>query len=229
MATTVGEADAGHAPDGFQEAWIDPAVAPSVRDAMVRLLQVSREPARAAFLARALNALARVAPRLTELQLGDAAGASSDVAVLVKALRAPEALSGLEEEDPLAGARLRGAQARQELLRAEGGTLGVGEVADILGLTRQAVDKRRRARTLLAVGVGKRGFRYPAWQFSDGDVVRGIPETLRVFDIQPWTQVSWFLTGDSRLGGARPLDALRRGEIERVVRAASAYGQQGAA
>ena len=48
-------------------------------------------------------------------------------------------------------------------------------------------------------------------------------------DATPWTQASWFLTGDSRLGDVRPIDVLRRGEAERVERAAAAYGDQGAA
>ena len=44
-----------------------------------------------------------------------------------------------------------------------------------------------------------------------------------------WTQASWFLTGDSRLGDMRPLDVLRRDQTESLVRAAGAYGDQGAA
>ncbi|CAA9279104.1 MAG: hypothetical protein AVDCRST_MAG77-3650 [uncultured Chloroflexi bacterium] len=206
-------------------------IAPSVFEAFGRVLSVGKEPGQAAFIARSLNAVARVASRLSEAQLGDAAGAPSDVAVLVKALRAPEAIADLEE-DPLAGARLRGAQVRLELLTAEGGTLGVEQVAELLGLSRQAVDKRRRAGTLLAVEVGKRGYRYPAWQFSGGEALPGLPGVLRALDVSPWTQLSWFLSADLRLGGERPLDLLRRRDpeqVKRVVRAAAAYGHQGAA
>jgi hypothetical protein len=205
------------------------SVAPSLYEAFGRLLPLGREPVQAAFLARALNALAHLAPRLNSRELGDAAGAPSDVAVLVKALRAPEALADVEAEDPLVSARLRGVEVREQLLRAEGGTLGVAEVADLLGITRQAVDKRRLAGTLLAVTVGKRGYRYPAWQFSGKDVLRGLPQVLTALHVQPWTQLSWLLSGDPQLEGKRPFDLLRQGEVERVVRAASTYGVQGAA
>ena len=49
--------------------------------------------------------------------LTDAAAAETDYAVLVSALERPEALGELEREDPLAQARLRGLEARQQLHR----------------------------------------------------------------------------------------------------------------
>ena len=42
-------------------------------------------------------------------------------------------------------------------------------------------------------------------------------------------RAAFFLSGDPRLNGATPLEELRRGNIEAVRRAASAYGEHGAA
>lgn len=107
--------------------------------------------------------------------------------------------------------------------------MAVEEAADALGLTRQGVDRRRRAGRLLALSMGKRGYLYPVWQFTQGGTLRGLEETLDAFqDIGPWAQLAWFISPNTRLGGEPPLDMLRAGEIGRVVEAASVYGEQGA-
>jgi hypothetical protein len=130
--------------------------------------------------------------------------------------------------DPFAAARQRAVELKRQLLEAEGGALTVAEVAKRLGISRQAVDKRRRARKLLALETS-RGFLYPAWQFGDEGVLHGLDRVLAALEAAPWTQASWFPSGDSRLGDARPLEALRRGQLQQVLRAAAAYGEQGAA
>lgn len=101
----------------------------------------------------------------------------------------------------------------------------------MLGVTQQAVDKRRRAGKLLAVPVG-RGYRYPAWQFDErgrGGVLPGLEEVLESFGVEePWMRASFFLRRNGRLDDRRPLDVLREGEMEAVKRAARAYGEHGA-
>lgn len=136
----------------------------------------------------------------------------------------------LPTSDPLAMARFRGVIAMRELLHAEGGALSVVDVADLLGITRQAVDKRRHAVQLLAVQVPKRGFLYPAWQFTDaGTVLAGLVEVLKALrEHDPWAQARFFLAGNHRLKSKRPLDLLRSGDLEPVLVAASAFGEQGA-
>jgi hypothetical protein len=195
-----------------------------------RVVQAGDGPARAAFLARALNALARLAPQLSAQSLGHAAGASTDLAVLVRALREPEALAALQADDPLAEARLRGLEARTFLVSAEGGTITAGQVAARLGLSRQAVDKRRRVGRLIALHLGRRGYAYPAWQFDSRGVLPGLEAVLAELRVRdPWMQAAFFLSGDPRLDGAAPLDQLRRGNVEAVRRAASGYGEHSAA
>lgn len=211
-------------------------------EATARILQTGAEPARAVFLSRALNALADVAPALGQRSLAAVADAPSDYEALLQALQALSAVGGSEaieawrRQDPLAGAKLRGLQAQGRLLAAEGGALTGAQVAEALGISRQAVDKRRRAGSLLAVQTGRRGYAYPAWQLDPrgpGGVLSGFNLVLRELGRDgvhsPWTCLSWFLAGDARLRGARPLDALRKGRVAAVRAAAAAFGEQGAA
>jgi len=60
----------------------------------------------------------------------------------------------------------RGAAIKQELLASGGGGLTSSQVSSVLGITRQAVDKRRIRHALLAVPNGSGEYVYPACQFS---------------------------------------------------------------
>jgi hypothetical protein len=209
---------------------IGPVDISSLDSAIGRVLQAGSEPLRAAFLARALNALVDVALGTDADVMGDAAGASSGYAVLTRALAAPGALAALLPNDPLAAARLRGLAMRQEILQRDGGVFSAEQVASVLGLTRQAVDKRRRAGKLIGLNTGRRGYAYPTWQFDQGGVLRGLEEVVASLNVHdPWMQAAFFLSGDPRLEGARPLDELRKGNVAAVMRAASGYGEHGAA
>ncbi|HEX2987500.1 MAG TPA: hypothetical protein VHS06_04945 [Chloroflexota bacterium] len=198
----------------------------SLGEAVARLLVVTDEPIQAAFVSRASNAIARMVSVLSPSTLGEAVGESSDYEVLLDALEAQEVVTALQADDPLAAARLRGIQARNELLTAEGGVLGVGEVAELLGITRQAVDKRRRNGTLLGLAKGQSKYAYPAWQFAGHRVLPGFEEVLACFKVEdPWTRAGFFLSGNALLNGQRPLDVLRQGHIDQVCRAAGAFGE----
>jgi hypothetical protein len=131
---------------------------------------------------------------------------------------------------PLAKARLRGAVAMRALLGGDGGAWTVGEVTKRLGISRQAVDKRRKAGRLLGVELPKRGVLYPAWQFSETGMLAGIVEVLSALrDHDAWAQARFFTTENDRLAGKRPLDLLKQGKVERVVEAANVFGEHGAA
>ncbi len=138
---------------------------------------------------------------------------------------APESLAEAEP-DPLAAARLRGMQLKHELLYAEGKPLRSEEVAQLLGISRQAVDKRRKKSQLLAVSLGKRGYFYPLWQFKDSGVIDGLDRVLKALgEFDPWTQLMFMQTGDIRLTNRTPLECLVTGEIDMVISAAACYGK----
>ena len=97
-------------------------------------------------------------------------------------------------------------------------------------MTRQAVDKRRNHNKLLGLSLGKRGYRYPAWQFDNEDVLPGWESVLAALtEISSWGKLQFMLSGDIRLENKTPLECLQAGEIAKVVTAAKAYGQQIAA
>jgi biotin operon repressor len=182
------------------------------------------------FITRALNAVAHLTEHSGEAFLQAVAAAPSDFSVLLRALEQSETTEQLRKEDPLLTARLRGIEAKQQLLKAEGGILSVEEVAKLLSISRQAVDKRRRSGQLIAVSPGRRGYAYPAWQFTENGTLPGLQTILQALrHHDEWMQIAFMLNANTRLKGRRPLDELRQGQVDAVVEAAKAYGAQGAA
>jgi hypothetical protein len=189
------------------------------------LAQHATSKVREIFLTRGLKALGAL-NLLDESTLVEATKASSDYSVLVSALTTEEALVPIRSLDPLAGARLRGFEAKRRLLEEEGGCVSSSEAADILHVTRQAVDKRRSEGKLLALELGKKGYHYPAWQFD----VRGVQHVLAALPgLDPWQKLSFFLNPNDLLEDKSPIEALREEtmSLEAVERAAQAYGEHG--
>jgi hypothetical protein len=202
--------------------------ASSFDEATARVRGLAREPVRRIFLTRMLNATAWLVRELDAPALSEAAAQRTDYSVLLRALEAPEIVESLASDDPLAEARLSGLRSKAFLAQAEGGTLSAEETANVLGLTRQGVDRRRRAGRLLALTLGRRGYRYPIWQFADQGMLPGMEETLAALDsFGEWSQVSWFINPNMDLDGRSPLSLLREGRVEPVVRAAHRYGEMG--
>ena len=202
----------------------------SLAEAITQALSVRGDGLREALLARWVAAATEALQRVPTPRLGEAAAASTNVQAVLRVLEAPEMVDRTDPEQILAGARARGLEARQQLLDAEGGAWTVDQVASHLGLSRQAVDKRRKAGKLLALTVGRRGYLYPLWQFARRGVLPGWEIILRELAAHdPWAQVIFMLSPSDRLGDQRPLDALRDGRIDEVKAAASAFGEHGAA
>ncbi len=183
-------------------------------------------PVRRIFLQRSLRAIEQL-QGLEESKLAEAVQAPTDYSVLISALKSEEALASLRAADPLAGARVRGLEAKRRLLEAEGGAVSSAEAARLLGITRQAVDKRRKEGKLLGVELGRKGFRYPAWQFGLSHF-EPVLAALRGRD--SWEQITFFLNPSPLLEDRTPLEALQQGkcEIGDLLRAASVFGEQGA-
>jgi hypothetical protein len=133
-------------------------------------------------------------------------------------------------DDPLRAARERGRAVRQELLQREGGTWTAEQVASYVGVTLDVIEGSRRAGSLIGLRTDRPGHVYPVWQFDRHRVLAGLEETLAALTVHdPWMQAAYFLSSDPRLNGARPLDELRQGHLDAVRRAASGYGEHGAA
>ena len=154
---------------------------------------------------RVASVLARIAHIVSRERLEEIITSSSDAEVMLRLIEegGPDVMALLSEADPLAGARVRGARMKRDLLACGSGTLGVGRVAEMLGVSRQAVDKRRQSRALLAVRAGER-YVYPVWQFEGGQALSGLKQVLRAFTIDdPWMRLGFFLSEDARLDGRR--------------------------
>ncbi|MGL4884338.1 MAG: hypothetical protein ACRC8K_25280 [Waterburya sp.] len=147
---------------------------------------------------------------------------------LIDNLLSSEFLAQLEKDDPLLEAKLKGVQHKLELLNHQGKkALTSSEVAAVLGISRQAVDNRRKNNSLLGLSLGSRGYRYPAWQFTNGSVLRGWSEVLSNMEhLDDWSKLIFMLTGDIRLGNKTPLECLKNSQTKEVISAARAYGLQ---
>ena len=125
----------------------------------------------------------------------------------------------------LAEAFTRGSAMKRGMLVMEGGVLSRDEFAGRIGLTPEELE----AQPLLWLDVdGERA--YPAFQITGTGLLPGMSAVVEAFTIEePWMRVNFMLTDDARLGGQRPIDALRERRIVDVVKAARAHGEHGAA
>jgi hypothetical protein len=185
---------------------------------------VHQEGNTAVFLARAIRALMALAPQANLLE---AISAPSDYELLLNALQQTSVSQRLAAVDPLAQAKIRGISAKRQLLEAEGGCFSSNEAAKALGISREAVNKRRQQGKLIGLPEG-RSFRYPIWQFQAGQTLPGLETVLKHLKVQdPWMQIAWMLNDNLRLGRS-PLAQLQSGSIQSVAEAACLYGEQGA-
>ncbi|MFO1155718.1 MAG: hypothetical protein U1E43_02585 [Rhodospirillales bacterium] len=125
--------------------------------------------------------------------------------------------------EPLAAARLRGLHAKAKLIEDAGGLLDAGEVAQLLGIGRDAVGKRRQADRLLAVPRGDRAFGYPRCQFGEHGLLPGFEQLLAASrGVPPWTRLALLTSAQDELGGRTPIEALRAGDRSDAAAAAGA-------
>jgi hypothetical protein len=190
----------------------------------------ARQALAQAFLKRSVKMLERVSSSASSEALKSALSSPTDVGGVASLLSdlAPLGVD-LSAVDPFIQAMAWGAAIKRELLTSGGGSLTSSQVSSILGITRQAVDKRRNRRALLAVPNGSAEYVYPACQFTPDGVIPGLEEVLRAFQIRsPWTQLSALLAPAPALGGKTILEALKSGAIERAIAIAASFGEQAA-
>lgn len=120
--------------------------------------------------------------------------------------------------DPLRGAIGRSLDHRREFADLVGEMLCNMQVSAQLGITREAIDKRRKTGELLAVRVGS-DWLYPAFQFEQGEVLPSLSSVLQAYaGLDPWVVIDAILAPDDALGGRCLLDAIRAGDEAAVSR-----------
>src|SRR6266567_2087799 len=189
--------------------------------------ETAREALAQAFLKRSVKMLERVSSSASSEALKSALSSPTDVGGVATLLSDLAPLDvDLSSVDPFVEAMALGAAIKQELLTSGGGGLTSSQVASALGITRQAVDKRRTRHTLLAVPSGSGDYVYPACQFTADGVIPGFEDVLRAFRIRsPWTQLSVLLAPAPALGGKTIVEALKSGAIERAIAIAASFGE----
>jgi hypothetical protein len=113
----------------------------------------------------------------------------------------------------------RGLAAKEALRERAGGFVPTAWVSEHLKISRQAVDKRRKAGKLLAVQAADGTFAYPLCQFTDEGVVPGLEDALAALQVEsPWERLSALVNPAPALGGRSVLDVLgtARSEKERA-------------
>jgi hypothetical protein len=193
-------------------------------------ITVEREPPLIkTLMMRSINAVLEFAA-LSEDSVVNATAAPTNLTVLVRALSSKELLDDLRAAEPLAPAFIRGIEAKHRLIEDHGGTLTAEQVGESLGITRQAVEKRRRGKKLIALFLGRHGYRYPVWQFTGSKVLPGFEKVLAALALHDeWMQVAFFVSENPRLGKRTPIEMLKAGALDRVLDAAEVYGEHGAA
>ena len=130
-----------------------------------------------------------------------------------------QALSPRYPKASLGGGIERAEQAgeqRKQAVLDQPEMLSAQAAAQRAGMSRQALDDRRKAGRALAHL--KRGFRYPAWQFEDG-VAGAMAAILPALShLDPWQQYFFFVQAEPLLDGLSPLAALRAGKSERLLK-----------
>jgi hypothetical protein len=194
-----------------------------------RLLMIPDDAASKIFFERAFDAVIQIGQMLPATALEETATANNNVLLMLRALQRPEILPELERYEPLASPFLQGLQAQQELLKEAGGLMSTEQVAELLGVSRQAVDKRRVNGKLIAIAQGGRGVGYPTCQFANRRSVTGLDHVLEALSgLDPWMQLTFLVSPNLQLGGRKPIDLMRKGELGLVLEAADCFGEHGA-
>lgn len=203
-----------------------------VEAALKTIEAAEKEPkgsAKNILLVRLLSAVLTALERIdTDVETGRVASASSDFEVLLSLLEEPAVLTHLKGSDPLAEAKLRGIRKQMELIDKGGGCVTASEAAEFLGMTKQGVHKARTEGRLLGLPKGQNKYLYPVWQFPKGKILEGLKDVYSAIDGSDWMIASFMLAPNERLNKRTPIEAMKRGQIAKVVEAAKLFGEHGA-
>lgn len=122
--------------------------------------------------------------------------------------------------EPVAIARLDKLTVTDEIDEwAASDLLGAGDITARLGVSRTSLDNWRRAHRIFAFRKGVRNYVYPLRQFERKAPIAGLDKVRAHLDHDE-TAWEWMVTPNRFTGGIEPVEWLRKGRIDDVVRAA---------
>lgn len=123
---------------------------------------------------------------------------------------------------------VRFAEMARLLLQRAGGGFSLTEAAKLLGTSRQALHKRVKTGSALGMMDGAE-LVLPKFQFVEEEdrisILEGLAKVIKLFDASKagrWSALQFLLEQDPNLAVA-PVQALRTGDVQKVVDAAAAY------
>lgn len=135
-------------------------------------------------------------------------------------------MSKMKPADAKSRATARGVRFGREDLRSSGGTVPLGEVCARLGVSQRELDDLVSSGKVLALqgAAGRR--RFPAVQFDyEGRLLGGLAEIQDELGFaSPWSVLNFLVNEHYDLGDERPVDVLRRGQLDRVLQVARLSG-----
>lgn len=202
----------------FELALSDTSSTDELLEAVIVARARENESITKALLVRYVHAVDRIVRQMPKDLALLTLAAPSDFGALARALSDPRMAAPSLQTDPLAGAVGRSIAHRRRLAEMAGEMLSSAQVEDLLGIKRQAIDKRRQANKLLAVRMAA-DWAYPAFQFGQDGVLPGLEDVLKAHaDEDPWVILDILLAPDTALGGRSLLEALQDGDADAVAR-----------
>ena len=159
-------------------------------------------------------------------------GGDESLVEFVNELLKPDILASIENKDPLLKAKLRGVKARKKMLEYNGQSWTTEDVAEYLGISVQAVSKKRKSRKILGLFLGAKGYVFPGWQFEQNGILPKLSTILKILEegqVPDWDKLRFFVSGDYGLEGKTPIECLQASELELVESAAKVFGVHSAA
>jgi len=113
----------------------------------------------------------------------------------------------------------------ETLKGAEGGALTSVEIHNKYGITSAMLRQSRASRGIIFWRERHGAFHYPVWQFGvSGAVLPGIEDLLQLFASEDqWRIMLYFLSNRRSLRRRRPLDLLRTGELNFLLKMTRGY------
>lgn len=135
---------------------------------------------------------------------------ATDFGALARIVSGVQFSDEINDLDPYAGPVARNIEHRRVLKEMAGEMLTSGQVEQLIGVSRQAIDKRRKSGRLLALMIGS-DWSYPAFQFTDGAVDPLMEDVLIAHkEDDPWVILDIFLAKDDGFGGRSVLDLVKQ-------------------